>query len=363
VLALLSILLQLEFPKPTGSFAVGRTTFRWLDSSRPEVMTDTTDDFREVIAEVWYPAEKGTGVRAPYVPELSRIAKGLAASGEVTPFEVVGLRFVRSHSLLGAEVASEQASYPVIFLLPGNATNVEFYAGIADELASRGYIVVGINHPHDVAAVALQDSSVATFAPEKWSVEKQANEARVAERVGVRREDVLFVLKQLETLNAGGPFSGRLDLTRLGVMGHSLGGITASEVCKAEQRFLACLNLDGWQRGGPFSTDESAEPPQQPFMLITKETQLHERLLEKFETIRSGGYRVVIYSAGHDSFTDGPLLAPSLLPLRNKADDLLSLIRSYTVAFFDQTLKEQPSGLLEHSSQSEAVSLTVYPST
>jgi hypothetical protein len=55
-------------------------------------MTDTLHDFREVTAEVWYPAEQGTGVRAPYVPELSRIAKGLAASGEVTPFEVLGLR-------------------------------------------------------------------------------------------------------------------------------------------------------------------------------------------------------------------------------------------------------------------------------
>ena len=113
----------------------------------------------------------------------------------------------------------------------------------------------------------------------------------------------------------------------------------------------------------PFSTDEGAEPPQQPFMLITKQTQLHERLLEKFETIRSGGYRVVIYNAGHDSFTDGPLLVPSFLPLPNKADHILSLIRRYTVAFFDQTLKEQPSGLLDHSSQSEEVSLTVYPAT
>jgi hypothetical protein len=60
------------------------------------------------------------------------------------------------------------------------------------------------------------------------------------------------------------------DLTHLEVMGHSLGSITASRVCKAIPRFLPCLNLDGWQRGGPFSTDESAEPPQQPFMLITR---------------------------------------------------------------------------------------------
>ena len=225
-LSLVSTLLQLEFPKPTGSFAVGRTTFRWLDSSRPEVVTDTSHDSREVIAEVWYPAEQGTGVRAPYVPELSRIAKGLAASGEVTQFEVVGLRFVRSHSLLGAEVANRQASYPVIFLSPGNATNVEFYAGIADELASRGYIVVGINHPYDVAAVALQDAGVATFAAEKWPLEIRANETFVTERIVVRTQDILFALEQLEKLNASqSPSKGRLDLSRLGLMGHSLGGI------------------------------------------------------------------------------------------------------------------------------------------
>src|SRR5687768_7996897 len=57
---------QLEFPAPGGSHDVGRTTIRWVDSARPEVLTEDPSDLREVVAVVWYPAVPGTGVQAGY---------------------------------------------------------------------------------------------------------------------------------------------------------------------------------------------------------------------------------------------------------------------------------------------------------
>ncbi len=68
----------------------------------------------------------GTGAPAPYVPDLERVAPELARSGEVTPLEVFGLRFVRSRERLGAAVAGA-GPYPVVLLSPGNGTNVESY--------------------------------------------------------------------------------------------------------------------------------------------------------------------------------------------------------------------------------------------
>jgi predicted dienelactone hydrolase len=361
LLIIISVAEQRSLPKPTGSFAVGRTSRIWVDSSRPEVLTGNPDDFRNVPVTIWYPAQAGAGTRAPYFPGLDRVAQNLIASGEVTQLEVFGLRFIQSRERLDVPIASNTKTYPVVIFSPGNGTNIEFYAAIGDELASYGYIVVGINHPYDVAAVALQDGSVAQFAP--GPIEIQARQTWVAARVAVRTTDVLFALHELQALNAGNDrlFAGRLDLARVAVMGYSLGGITAAEACRANPEFLACLNLDGLQRGGPFSTNNDPTPPDQPFMMITKEAQLPPNFIALFEAIPSGSYLVVIHNAKHDSFTDGPLLIPSLLPVPSEADQILALTRIYTLAFLNQTLKQQTSPLLEKSLESQQVSLEVYP--
>ena len=151
-----------------------------------------------------------------------------------------------------------------------------------------------------------------------------------------------------------------MDLSRVAVMGHSLGGISAAQACGASTQFLACLNLDGLQQGGPFSTTVNPEPPDQPFMMNTKEEQLHPAIIALFEAVPSGSYRVVILAATHDSFTDGPLLLPSLLPLPNQADEITSHVRAYTLAFFEQSLRGQPDPLLGRPVQTRDLKLEVY---
>jgi hypothetical protein len=119
--------------------------------------------------------------------------------------------------------------------------------------------------------------------------------------------------------------------------------------------------LDGIQRGGPFSTEASAIPPKQPFLFLTKEAQLPPKWIEKFESTKEG-YWVIIEGASHESITDGPILLPSLLPFPNRADRIMSLIEEYTLAFLDQTLKNQHSALLSKSEKMENVTMHVYPS-
>jgi len=359
----LSLSMQLELPASTGSYTVGRTIFRWMDSSRPEVLTDNPNDVREVIALVWYPAVQGTGTKDGYFPGLSAVSKALVESGEVAMWEVLGLQLIRSNSYFDAEPVRNQGSFPVVLLLPGNGTNIEFYASLASEIASHGYVVVGINHPYDVAAIELASGSVALYDKNQWSLDANVHQVYTAERIKVKTADVLFALDQFKIINAdaNSPFAGILDLNAVAVAGHSLGGITASEACKADKRFKACVNLDGLQAGGPFSTDVTATPPEQSFLFLTKESQLPPKLIEKFEST-SQSYWVVIHSASHDSFTDGPQLQPSLLPLPNQADRIMVLIQNYTLAFLDQTLKGQLANLLSNSVDGQDVSVKVFPS-
>jgi dienelactone hydrolase len=363
ILMMVSISSQLSVAKPTGPYNVGQTTLHWVDSSRSEDLTENPDDVREVVALVWYPAEQGNEGDMPYFPSLSTVSKSLMESGEVSAWEVYGLRFIRSHNSLDAKPAQSKKPYPIVIFSPGNGTNAELYTVLASELASHGYVVVGLNHPYDVAAVELSNHEVAQFYKEQWSMDMSAHAAFIAERIQVRTDDVLFALNQLEALNSDvhSLFAGVLDVDSVAVAGHSLGGITASQACKADSRFRACLNLDGLQMGGPFSTDESAIPPVQPFLFLTKEAQLHPKLIEKFESTTES-YWVVIHRASHQSFTDGPSLRPGLLPLPTHADQILTLTQKYTLAFLNQTLKKQPSDLLSELEKVENITVQVYPS-
>ena len=356
----LSIYSQLQLPQPDGPYTVGRTYFNWVDDSRSEVLTEDPNDFREVVAMVWYPAEAGTGVDAGYFPYLSAVSNALVQSGEVAWWQAFGLHVIRLESPLDAQPVRAENPFPVVILSPGNATNIEFYSSLASEIASHGYIVLGINHPYDVPAVRLSNGEIAPYNKGQWSLSPEDHQTYSAERIKIRAADLLYALERLEDMNATGPFAGTMDPDSVAAAGHSLGGITASEACKADLHFKACINFDGIQKGGPFSTEDTAIPPEQPFLFLTKESQLSPRILERFEAMTES-YWVEVHGASHQSFTDGPLLQPSLLPVPNQADLLMGLIRNYTVAFLDQTLKGKPSDLLKMVDR-EDVSVKVFPS-
>ena len=356
----LSIYAQLELPAPGGPYAVGRTNLKWVDAFRLEVLTENPDDSREVAALVWYPAEPGTGVNVGYFPGLSSVTNALVESGELEAWEVFGLRFVRSDSRLDANPVTTEDPFPLVIFSPGNGTNIEFYSSLAGEIASHGYIVVGLNHPYDVPAVQLSSGDVAPYDRDQWFLDAEAHQAYSKERIKARTADMLFALEQLAAMNSNGPFAGLMDLDSIAAAGHSLGGITASEACKADKRFKACLNFDGLQQGGPFSMEETAIPPAQPFLFLTKESQLHTALIEKFESM-SESYWVVVHGATHQSFTDGQLLQPALLPGPNRADRWMDLIQQYSLAFLDQTLKGVSDPVLSKTVEAEDISVRIFP--
>jgi pimeloyl-ACP methyl ester carboxylesterase len=78
--------------------------------------------------------------------------------------------------------------------------------------------------------------------------------------------DMGFALDQLERLNrpdASGRFTGRLDMQRVGVVGHSLGGATALQFCHDDSRCKAGIDVDGAPLGDVIKADLH-----QPFMFL-----------------------------------------------------------------------------------------------
>lgn len=335
IVYVVSMLFRLAIPAPTGPHAVGRERIIWIDETRPESHTPDPADSRSVPIQLWYPAQPGTGQPAEYVDDLDVIGEGMRSSGELGWLELLGLRLVRDGARDGGDVARDGDRFPILVLSPGNATNVAFYASLAEELASRGYVVVGVDHPFQVAAVMVRDGSVAVY-DRTWDVSLGSVGPKIEERVA----DVEFVLDQIRSGAEEIEFlSSSLDLDRIGILGHSNGGVTAVETCREDPGIVACLNIDGQNAGGPFGYEMTSTAPDQPFMYLTKEASIHEELHRRFEAAGEGAVRAVIPSAAHGDFTDGALLEPSLDPVAGHGRSVVVTTRSLVGAFFDHWLK------------------------
>lgn len=352
-----STMLRLAIPAPTGPHAVGRETLVWVDYSRPEHHTIDPGDVRSVPIQVWYPAQPGTGRPAEYVDNLDAIEDGLKASGELSWVEVLGLRMVRHQAFEGAEVAATQEGFPLLVLSPGNATNVAFYAALAEDLASRGYVVIGVDHPFQVAATVDADGSVAWY-DRSMETSLRSVEPKIEERV----EDIAFLLGQLRAGAAGTEFlESSLDLDRIGILGHSNGGLTAVEMCRRDPALGACLNIDGQAAGGPFGHEVDALAPEQPFMYLTKESAIHEELHRRFEAAGDGAVRAVVPNAAHGDFADGGMFEPDFIPFSSTAESVVMTTRALAAAFFDHWLKEPRQRPFAGLDVGSDVFINIYP--
>ncbi len=142
-------------------------------------------------------------------------------------------------------------------LRAGASLEVWNYSTLAEDLASHGYVVVGFDAPYRTGVVVFPDGRVVRRIPQndpELCLEKTGPERdRCANRLLTAwTADIAFVLDRLKQLNgsdASGKFTGRLDLARIGVFGHSFGGAAAALFCHEDSRCKAGIDVDGAPHG------------------------------------------------------------------------------------------------------------------
>ena len=117
---------------------------------------------------------------------------------------------------------TEDKVWPVIIFSHGLGGSRDGYEYLGRYWAGRGYVCVHLQHLGSDDAVWRQSSQIM-----KSMKEAAAN----VENAVNRPLDVSFAIDQLEILNReAAPLKGKLDLTRIGVAGHSFGGFTVMAV-------------------------------------------------------------------------------------------------------------------------------------
>lgn len=370
---------RFELLPPTGSAPVGRISSHWVDDSRESNAADAGRK-SDLMVHLWYPAEVAADeAAAPYIPGLEKLR---AAIGEKNLREGAGDSYeglfrARTHAVSGAAVSSGSAKHPVVLLTHGLRFNALGYSMLAEDLASHGYVVVGIDHPKTAFAVLYPDDRIQLFDEALWSRRRSVVEVHEFEQEIVERcaSDLVFAINQLARLDSGmlpSPFQSRLDLDRVGVFGHSFGGRVAARACQRDKRLKAGIVCDGFGRKMTVEKRSDGSTMTQPMMVQYArrvpssglprllallqtpgkdlEQELREVRKEFCESVRGPSYEVTLKTPGivHESFSDMPWLESgqdeSTHKNRRRA---IELMRAYTRAFFDRHVRGLPASLLD----------------
>jgi dienelactone hydrolase len=331
----------LDLPEPTGCHAVG---------TRVGVLRDMQRS-RELLVTLWYPADNGNPPTAPYMDKETA-----AAVAEKWKLLAGFERQVRTHSRLLAPVT--HGAFPIILLEHGSEVVPAIYTVLAEDLASNGFIVAATNHPPDSLIAVFQDGHQVRFKP-YWPEDADRRTQGVA--IGKFAEDVLvrdvrFVLDQLQEMNLHDSFwRGHMDLSKIGIVGHSMGGTTATLATKEESRILAGVNLDGSTYPG-MNADVRPIELRKPLLFVATEEHASnpETRAREYVGSRSNTYYVTLVGADHMSFTDANLL-DSRFSRDSRANEsafqsallTLELSRSLVEEFFAKYLQHRPAPNLD----------------
>jgi hypothetical protein len=368
-------------PDPTGPYRVGTTELHLVDPGRRDPWL--SERRRELMVSVWYPASASwsrTTPRAPYFQPRTADAFGASADVQLGlhPGQV-DWAGIRTHARTSPPVLGRPGGRPVVVFSPGAGAPRALGTVVVEELASRGFVVITVDHTHE-APVEFPGGRVELPAEFDGSPTERNHVALPA-----RVTDVRFVLDQLSVLAAGGnPDAGNrrlpgglgeaLDLARVGMFGHSAGGFAAAETMLVDRRIDAGIDMDG-SMAYSFDDNDLGDVVEhgldRPFMLMgagltSGRPHTHRDAPEwrQFWAKSTGWKRDLYVAEGeHFTFADHQVLLPQIdavhdLPAELLAgrigtvdpDRITASVRAYVVAFFDQHLRHRHRRLLDRPS-------------
>ncbi|MEU8825503.1 alpha/beta hydrolase [Streptomyces sp. NPDC048636] len=330
--------LTVRLPAPTGPHRIGVTTLYLVDRTRRDPW-NARIPVREVMVTAWYPARDGHD-RPPARHMTARAARSF---GEMAPLlrpglpaEGVDWAATRAHAYIDAP--ARRAPCPVLLYSPGGGDPRTLGTGLAEDLASHGFVVVAVDHPGDASEVVFPRPAAYRRKLLRRTVfrgDPRMDTHQFHTAIATRIADTRFVLDRLTALAAGhhpdaerrplpAGLPGLLDLERVGVYGHSAGGTTAAETLYQDRRIAAAVNLEGFLDEAPSAPDRPGEllpvarhGTDRPLLLLQTDGFTERAALERswsalLARSRGCATRAGLDDAAHWVFTDYAALVPRI---------------------------------------------------
>ncbi len=243
---------------------------------------------------------------------------------------------------------AERTAAPVILFSPGLGGSREGYAYLGQHWAARGYVVVVLQHPGSDASVWRDAKPTERLAA--------LRRAASVENFRLRAGDVPAVLDQLGRWSASGdhPLAGRVDVSRVGMAGHSFGAVTTQAVSGESFRLVGTSLTDARIRAAvmlsPSAPRKGADPGRAfsgvalPWLLMTGTKDVSPigdidvaSRLSVYPALPAGGkYELVLDGAEHSAFSDRALPGDSAQRNPNHQRAIAAL----STAFWDAWLRD-----------------------
>ena len=332
---------RLALPRPTGPYAVGRDTLHLVDRSRPDPWVPEAGP-RELMVSASYPARTRTRRSAAYMrtEEARLFLESRGLDGTISAKTISHTRInTRTHA------RPVRGRHPLVVLSPGFSVSRHTLTMLAEELASRGYVVAAVDHAYESVGTAFPGGRMLTCV----ACELADGREEVAAAAEGRAADISFVLDKLLRR-----YAGLIDPARIGVAGHSLGGNAASTVMAADPRVDAGVNMDGTF----FAPVPAGGLAGRPFLMLGAAAHhspgsVEDETWDRDWAQLNDSWRrwLTVDSAGHLGFSDISVLADQLgiddpdAPLPGARHG--EIVRDYVAAFFDLHLRGKPQPLLD----------------
>jgi pimeloyl-ACP methyl ester carboxylesterase len=286
-----------SYPEFSGAYSVASHSLIIEDPYRVETLETHSIENRRLHIRFYYPASesneafsKQTEQNKLNVIELNTweyLIGHQRLNGKLLRFD--NYFNAKWNIALNRSVNQKKSSYPVLIFSHGYGFNAESYSALSAELATKGYIVVSINHTYGANPSDIKKNELT------WA--KPFISDDIGAYLPIWSEDQMFVIDQLNTINSNPDnlFFGKLDLANLGVFGHSYGGAASYYTASQDPRIKAVIDIDGTI----FNFEDKYIT--QPFAFILSKN--HQPNFDYSNTSNTS-YQVTLPEFEHNSFTD-----------------------------------------------------------
>jgi predicted dienelactone hydrolase len=362
-------------PEPSGPLAVGTISLalqfpeRQEDyGPRPGVGT------RRIMVQVWYPAAAVEDPPVdPWTEDLDIVGPAMSRRLGYPGFFLSHTRYTAAQSVKSAPPLA--GTFPLVLYSHGYGGFRTIAVNQMEALASHGYVVMAADHTFGAAAVRFPDGAVATLDPEalprEGTVAEDVYKERAVTLATTFALDLAGIVDALEEGSAG-PFASmadHVDLGRIGVMGHMVGGGAAVRFCLSDPRCQAVLGMDAWVEPVP---DRIIAPASEIPMLFMRSAEWRGsnndgRLRGMAERSKATTYWIGIEEATESDFVLTPLLSPlgSRLGLTGTipAGRIIPIIDRFQIGFFDHVLLGAGAAAVEQNPFDEVTLEVIRPSS
>jgi hypothetical protein len=343
-----------DLPTPTGPYTVATRYATWVDSTRDETFTPEKD-YRKIVVQVWFPVSEQIGLTPlPYIDDPTLRLPAIARQLGLPRSFIYHFRDVHTNTYEISGTPDLKQKFPIILFSHGLSGMRFQNSSLVEELVSYGYVVIAADHSYGANITIFDNGELAEFRADKTHSLNESFLSRVdLSQLGIIVGDLRFMMDMLSRQPTD-PLLRDLpmDLSHIGVMGHSLGGAAVVNTMAVDHRVGAALVLDGWYAPVPDSVITSGLD--RPIFHLGQKAWTNPDNYARMDDLLSHcsgpSYKMLVPGTLHTDFTDMPLFTPFSLLIGYTATRnqlwLNALIRNSATGFFDVYLKGHPTSQL-----------------